>query len=104
MRRWYTGSSASQSHYRKSLVFSWENLDNAAVAYGKLIARIVALPGEDGAVDMAAAAALQQKFRTAMDNDLNTSMAVTVLYDVLKARPPTPPSWRLWTASTRCWA
>ena len=75
-----------QSHYRKSLVFSWENLDNAAVAYGKLIARIVALPGEDGAVDMAAAAALQQKFRTAMDNDLNTSMAVTVLYDVLKAK------------------
>ena len=45
-----------QSHYHKSLVFSWENLDNAAVAYGKLIARIAALP-EDGAVDMAAAAA-----------------------------------------------
>ena len=75
-----------QSHYRKSLVFSWENLDNAAVAYGKLIARIAALPEEDGAVDMAAAAPLQQKFRTAMDNDLNTSMAVTVLYDVLKAK------------------
>ena len=35
---------------------------------------------------MAAAAPLQQKFRTAMDNDLNTSMAVTVLYDVLKAK------------------
>ena len=75
-----------QSHYRKSLVFSWENLDNAAVAYGKLIAKIAALPEEDGAVDMAAAAPLQQKFRTAMDNDLNTSMAVTVLYDVLKAK------------------
>ena len=75
-----------QSHYRKSLVFSWENLDNAAVAYGKLIAKIAALPAEDGAVDMAAAAPLQQKFRTAMDNDLNTSMAVTVLYDVLKAK------------------
>ena len=75
-----------QSHYRKSLVFSWENLGNAAVAYGKLIARIAALPEEDGAVDTAAAAPLQQKFRTAMDNDLNTSMAVTVLYDVLKAK------------------
>ena len=75
-----------QSHYRKSLVFSWENLDNAAVAYGKLIARIAALPEEDGAVDTAAVETLQQKFRTAMDNDLNTSMAVTVLYDVLKAK------------------
>ncbi len=49
-----------QSHYRKGAWCSaGENLDNAAVAYGKLIARIVALPGEDGAVDMAAAAALQ---------------------------------------------
>ncbi len=75
-----------QSHYRKSLVFSWENLDNAAVAYAKLIAKIAALPEEDGAVDMAAAETLQQKFRTAMDNDLNTSMGVTVLYDVLKAK------------------
>ena len=26
------------------------------------------------------------KFMAAMDNDLNTSMAVTVLYDVLKAK------------------
>ena len=35
-----------QSHYRKSLVFTWENLDNAAAAYDKLIARIAALtPG-----------------------------------------------------------
>ena len=29
-----------QSHYRKGLVFSWENLDNAAQAYQKLVARI----------------------------------------------------------------
>ena len=35
-----------QSHYRKALVFSWENLDNAAAAYSKLIGRIAALkPG-----------------------------------------------------------
>ena len=31
-----------QSHYRKSLVFTWENLDNATVAYNKLLARIAA--------------------------------------------------------------
>ena len=29
-----------QSHYRKSLVFTWENLDNATVAYNKLLTRI----------------------------------------------------------------
>ena len=27
-----------QSHYRRNLVFSWENLDNAVAAYDKLIA------------------------------------------------------------------
>ena len=32
-----------QSHYRKALVFTWENLDNAAAAYTKLIASIAAL-------------------------------------------------------------
>ena len=75
-----------QSHYRKSLVFSWENLDNATVAFNKLIAKIAALDPKDGAVDEAAAAELKEKFKKAMDNDLNTSMAVTVLYDVLKAK------------------
>ena len=35
-----------QSHYRKGLVFSWENLDNAAVAFNKLITRIAGLKPE----------------------------------------------------------
>ncbi|NLU24290.1 MAG: cysteine--tRNA ligase [Clostridiales bacterium] len=76
-----------QSHYRKVLVFSYENLDNAALAYSKLIAKIAALKdNEADTVDMAAAEELQKKFRAALDNDLNTSLALTVLYDVLKAK------------------
>ena len=75
-----------QSHYRKSLVFTWENLDNAQGAYNKLIARIAALNPGDGEFDDAAFRELDQKFRTAMDNDLNSSLAVTALYDVLKAK------------------
>ena len=39
------------SHYRKSLVFSYDALDNAAQAYTKLVARIAALDGSDGAID-----------------------------------------------------
>ena len=74
-----------QSHYRKALVFSWENLDNAQVTYNKLIAKIAALKDE-GEYDEAAAEALKEKFRAALDNDLNTSLAVTALYDVLKAK------------------
>ncbi len=73
-----------QSHYRKSLVFSWENMDNAKVAYGKLIARIAALD-PDGTVDGAVVASMREGFVKAMDNDLNTSLAVTAVYDVLKA-------------------
>ena len=75
-----------QSHYRKSLVFSWENMDNAAVAYNKLIARIAALDPAKGEVDDTAAATLKEGFVKALDNDLNTSLAVTAIYDVLKAK------------------
>ncbi len=74
-----------QSHYRRNLVFSWENLDNAAAAYEKLIARIAALKAE-GDVDSAAFDALKARFTGALDGDLNTSLAITCLFDVLKAK------------------
>ena len=73
-----------QSHYRKSLVFTWENLDNAVLAYNKLIAKIANLKDE-GVVDEVVRAEYRAKFMKEMDNDLNTAMAVTALYDVLKA-------------------
>ena len=74
-----------QSHYRKALVFTWENLDNAKIAYDKLIARIAALNPENGSVDETSMTALKEKFQKALDADLNTSLAITTLYDVLKA-------------------
>ncbi|MDY4486885.1 MAG: cysteine--tRNA ligase [Candidatus Limivicinus sp.] len=73
-----------QSHYRKSLVFSWENLDNAQTTYNKLIAKIAALKPGEGEIEQEAVDALRAKFKAALDNDLNTSLAVTCLYDVLK--------------------
>ena len=74
-----------QSHYRRNLVFSWENLDNATVAYEKLIAKIATLNGE-GEVETDAFNALKEKFNNALNGDLNTSLAVTAVYDVLKAK------------------
>ncbi|MBE6714968.1 MAG: cysteine--tRNA ligase, partial [Ruminococcaceae bacterium] len=74
-----------QSHYRKGLVFSYENLDNAKVAYEKLVGRIAQLDPNKGEVDSIAFEALKRGFTDALDNDLNTSLAVTALYDVLKA-------------------
>lgn len=74
-----------QSHYRKSLVFTWENLDNAAAAYKKLLAKIGTLLHEGGTADAAKKDALLAAYYEAMNNDLNTAQAVTVIYDILKA-------------------
>ena len=74
-----------QSHYRKNLVFTWENLDNAVVAYNKLIAKIASMK-DDGEVDQEAFDKLKQRFVGALNADLNTSVAVTAVYDVLKAK------------------
>ncbi len=75
-----------QSHYRKSLVFSWEGMDNTKVAYTKLLQKIASLKENDGDIDTEAYEKLTADFKEALDNDLNTSLAVTVLYDVLKAK------------------
>jgi cysteinyl-tRNA synthetase len=75
-----------QSHYRKALVFSWENLDNAAGAYQKLIKKIAALKPDDGSVDEAVLAEYKDKFLQQVGNDLNTAQGVTLLYDALKAK------------------
>ena len=73
-----------QSHYRKALVFSYENMENAKTAYRKLAARIAALRPE-GEIDRAVFEEQRAGFARALDNDLNTSLAVTALYDALKA-------------------
>jgi len=75
-----------QSHYRKGLVFSWENLDNAAAAFQKLIAKIAALDPQDGPADQTVVREYEEKFRAQLGNDLNTSMGITALYDALKAK------------------
>lgn len=73
-----------QSHYRKPLVFSYENLDNVAGAYEKLVKKIAGLKNE-GSVDEEAFAKYRAQFEDALCNDLNTSMAITIVYDVVKA-------------------
>ncbi len=73
-----------QSHYRKPLVFSYEALDQATGTYNKLKNRVAAL-AKEGAVDEAAVAEYKAKFVEAVGNDVNTSMGITLLYDVLKA-------------------
>lgn len=73
-----------QSHYRKPLEFSWDALDNVVSAYDKLVKRIANL-STDGEVDAAAYEEWKMKFAEALSHDINTSSAITVLYDMLKA-------------------
>lgn len=73
-----------QSHYRKPLEFSYEVLDNMTTAYNKLIKKIGELKA-DGSVDEEAFAGYRNKFEDAICSDLNTSSAITVIYDVLRS-------------------
>ena len=73
-----------QSHYRKPLEFSYEVMDNVAVAYNKLVKRIASLKKE-GEVDKANFDMWRTKFEDAIVNDMNTSMGITIIYDMLKA-------------------
>ncbi len=75
-----------QSHYRKPLVFSIEGMESAKAAYNKLVKRIAEVNADaSGKVDAKAETEFVNKFSDALANDLNSSMAITVLFDVLKA-------------------
>ncbi len=70
------------SHYRKLLVFTFDALDQAKIAYDKLKTKTLSLGNE---MDETNTLDYINKFKEVISNDLNTSAAVTVLYDVLKS-------------------
>lgn len=71
------------SHYRNSLVFSYDSIDIAKNALSKLKLRIQKLDRE-GEIDKEKFNVYVEKFKDAFSNDINTSLMLTVLYDVLK--------------------
>lgn len=70
------------SHYRKVLKFSYEALDNMKQAYYKLKTKTLSLGTDEDSTDTTL---YIDKFKDALSNDLNTSLALTILYDVLKS-------------------
>lgn len=72
-----------QSHYRKPLEFSYEVMDNVQAAYEKLLKSVAKLK-EEGDLDQAKFDLYKEKFLDALGNDLNTSMGITILYELLK--------------------
>ena len=73
-----------QSHYRKQLLFSYESLDNTKQAYDKLKNRIKLIK-DNVEGELTDASVYKNKFKEALENDMNTSDALTVLYDVIKS-------------------
>lgn len=72
-----------QSHYRKPLEFSYESLDNSKTAYERLVNRVGAIKDE-GETDEAALGEYRRRFIENVGNDLNTSLALTLLYEAIK--------------------
>lgn len=73
-----------QSHYRKQMIFTFESLDTAENAYKKLLNRVANLKN-DGVVDKNIKEMYITKFKETLEDDLNTSNSLTVLYEVLKS-------------------
>lgn len=74
-----------QSHYKKQLIFTYESLDIAQNTYNKLKSKIKSLKEDNSPLDQEAFNKYNQEFINALEDNLNTSNALTVLYDVLKS-------------------
>ena len=72
------------SHYRKQIVFSYDNLDNATNAYNKLKNRVQNLK-EEGEINNNLFIDWDNKFKECLEDDLNIPNALTLVYDLLKS-------------------
>lgn len=75
------------SHYSKPLVFSYDRLDGAVSSFNKILDKTTKLAQykNDNFVINDQYSGYYNKFREAVENNLNTSMAITVLIDLLKS-------------------
>ena len=73
-----------QSHYRKQLVFSYEALDGASNTYEKIKSKIKTIEN-DNIVNEEELKKYNTLFINALNDDLNTSSAITVMFDTIKA-------------------
>ena len=72
------------SHYRKTLVYTEEAINQAKKQYEKLLRKVKSIKKDDSVIQKDLFLKYQEKYKESIGNDLNTSSALTVLYDVLK--------------------
>ena len=71
------------SYYHNALTFSYDILNGAQNEYDKLKKRISSIK-EDGNVDKNIFNNYIDRFKKALNNELNTSMCLTIIYELLK--------------------
>ena len=74
-----------QSHYRSNLAYTEETMNQAKNAYLSITKKIEVLKPNDEELDKDAIKEYQLKFKDCLENDLNTSSAITILIEVLKS-------------------
>ena len=74
-----------QSHYQNQLVFSYDSLDTAQNTYNKLINKIKTIKEDTSTIDKDKYDEYNNKFKKSLSDNLNTSNALTVLYEVIKS-------------------
>jgi len=75
-----------QSHYRNQLVFSEQGMESAKIAYNKLLRKIKTIKeNKEGNLDLKKIEKFREKFKDAFKNDMNTSLMITTIYDVIKS-------------------
>ena len=72
------------SHYRKTLVYSLDAMEASSHAYNKLKRKINFIKNNVSG-ELQDGSSYQKRFRESFENDMNTSMMLTVLYDVIKS-------------------
>ena len=73
-----------KSYYHNVLTFSYDILDGAQNEYNKLKNKIKNITADKEEIQQEEIEKYNNKFKESLENDLNTSMALTTLYDVLK--------------------
>jgi len=68
------------AHYRSDINFSWDTLESAGTALNRMREAYYRLP-DSGTVDES----YREKFMTAVNDDLNTSQAIALIWELMKS-------------------
>jgi cysteinyl-tRNA synthetase len=81
------------SHYRSEMNFTWQNLEGMQKTFDRLVKQLVSLKQDSGrtvlsADKMTQVEEYQTRFFAALEDDLKTPEAITILWEVLKSNIP----------------